>query len=404
MGGSMESHHQILVIGGGNAGLSTSAQLLNKNPGLDIAIVEPSDKHYYQPGWTFVGGGVFDINNTVRNEADYIPQNAEWIKDSADKFEPENNLMITKSGKKISYDFMVVCCGSQLNWHVIKGLPETLGKNGVCSNYSFDIAPYTYECIRNFKGGKAIFTQPSSLIKCGAAPQKIMYLAADNFRKRGILNDSEIFFYTGKPGLLRVKEINAALLEICKKYGINLIFQSNLIEVRGETKEAVVEVTKGEDKEQVTVQFDIMHVAPPMSAPDFIKNSPLAVDGDAQGWIDVDGETLQHKKYKNVYSLGDVANAGDTKTGAAIHKQSPILVGNLLAHLEKRSSGSAYDGYTACPIPTGYGKLMLAEFDHTNKLKPTFPLNPVKERCSMWMLMKYGMPWLYWNRILKGKF
>jgi sulfide:quinone oxidoreductase len=112
---------------------------------------------------------------------------------------------------------------------------------------------------------------------------------------------------------------------------------------------------------------------------------------------------LQHRKYKNIFSLGDVANTGDTKTGAAVHKQAPILVNNLLASMGKKSLSGKYDGYTACPIPTEYGKLMLAEFDHTNTLKPSFPLDPTKERASLWLLMKYGMPWLYWNRILRGK-
>jgi sulfide:quinone oxidoreductase len=398
----MKSHFQILIIGGGNAGISVAAQLLLKKPGLEIGIVEPSEKHYYQPAWTLVGGGVFDINKSVRNEADFIPPQATWIKDGADKFDPENNKVTTISGQDITYDYMVVCCGIQLNWDAIKGLPETLGKNGVCSNYSFDIAPYTYQCIKNFKGGKAVFTQPASLIKCGAAPQKIMYLAADNFRNRSVLSQSDVSFYTGKPGLLRVPEINKALLEISKKYGINLIFQSNLIEVNGEAKEAVIEVTKGDDKEQVTVKFDMIHVCPQMSAPDFIKDSPLAVEGDAQGWVDVNGENLQHNKYKNVFSLGDVANTGDTKTGAAVRHQAPVLVNNLLDAMDQKPPSDSYDGYTACPIPTAYGKLMLAEFDHTNTLKPTFPLDPAKERSSMWYLIRYGLPWLYWNKILKG--
>ncbi len=399
----MQSHHQILIIGGGNAGLSVAAQLLNIKSSLDIGIVEPSDKHYYQPGWTLVGGGVFNKNDTVRNEADYIPQNAKWIRESAETFDPENNLVITKSGEKITYDFMVVCSGIQLNWGLIKGLEETLGKNGVCSNYSFDIAPYTYECIKNFNGGKAVFTQPASMIKCGAAPQKIMYLAADDFRRRSLLSSSDITFYTGKPGLLRVKEIAAALLDICKKFGINLSFQSELIEVRGESKEAVIEVTKAEGKEQITVNFDMLHVAPRMSAPDSIKNSPLAVKEEPQGWVDVDGETMQHNQYKNIFSLGDVANTGDTKTGAAVHKQAPILVKNLMAVMEQKPPVDKYEGYTACPITTAHGKLMLAEFDHTNKLTPTFPLDPTQERTIMWLLIKYGMPWLYWNKILTGK-
>lgn len=400
----MKSHHQILIIGGGNAGISLAAQLLRKNTKLDIAIVEPSEKHYYQPGWTLVGGGVFDINKTVRNEVDYIPPKAKWIKDSADRFEPENNLLRTKSGQQITYDFMVVCCGIQLNLYLIKGLPEALGKNGVCSNYLFNVAPYTYECIKNFKGGKAVFTQPASPIKCGGAPQKIMYLAADNFRKRGILEHSEISFYTGKESLLRVKEFADILLNVAKRYGINLIFKSSLIEIRGETKEAVFEVIKGDSKEQITVQYDMIHVTPLQSAPDFIKNSPLAIKDDPFGWVDVDKYTFQHNRYRNIFSLGDVANLGDTKTGAAIRYQVPIVVRDLLASIERKplSDLPKYDGYTSCPLITGYGKLMLAEFDWDNKLKPTFPFNPTKERYSMWLLKRYILPWFYWNKILRG--
>lgn len=401
----MKNHFQIIIVGGGNAGISVAAQLVQKNAKLDIAILEPSEKHYYQPGWTLVGGGVFDIRNTVRDEADYIPPNVQWIKDSADQFEPENSLLITRSGERITYDYMVVCCGIQLNWDSIKGLSETLGKNGVCSNYSFDIAPYTYECIKSFKGGKAIFTQPASMIKCGAAPQKIMYLAADNFRKRGVVDQSEVFFYTGKPGLLRVKEINAALLEISGRYGIKLIFQSALKEIRGEAREAVIDVPERDGKKEITVHYEMIHVVPTQSAPDSIRNSPLAVHDDPLGWVDVDGKTLQHKRYKNIFSLGDVANAGDTKTGGAVRKQTPVVVSNLISAIEGQPAEgfTKYNGYTVCPITTGYGKLLLAEFDLDNNLMPTFPLDPVQERSSMWMFMRYGMPWMYWNRILKGK-
>jgi sulfide:quinone oxidoreductase len=401
----VKSHYQILIIGGGQAGLSVSARLLAKNSALEIGIVEPSERHYYQPGLTLVGGGVFTLNQIIRSEADFIPSKVTWIKDSAEKFDPDNNLVALKSGGRVTYDFMVVCCGIQVNWDHIKGLQETLGKNGVCSNYHFDMAPYTYQCLKDFKGGKAIFTQPASLIKCGAAPQKIMYLTADNFRRRGLLEKADISFYTGKPGLLRVKEINAALLKIAGRYGINLFFQSNIVEVRGDAREAVFEIKKDDATEVVTVNYEMLHVAPLQSAPNVIKNSPLAVPEDPQGWVDVDMYNFQHKRYGNVFSLGDVASLGDTKTGAAVYKQAPLVVNNLLATMDKKpiDDVTKYMGYTACPLTTGYGKLLLAEFDHENNLTPTFPLDPTKERYSYWLMIKYGMPWMYWNRILKGK-
>ena len=181
----MANHYQILIIGGGNAGLSVASQLLRKRSSLTIAIVDPSEKHYYQPAWTLVGAGIFDVNKTVRNEKDFIPKNTTWIKEAVSEFEPTANKVICASGTEITYDYMIVCPGIQLDWNKIKGLKETLGKNNVSSNYDFNSAPYTWEMIKNFKGGIAVFTNPSTPIKCGGAPHKIMYLAVDYWRKKG---------------------------------------------------------------------------------------------------------------------------------------------------------------------------------------------------------------------------
>lgn len=401
----MKSHYQILIIGGGQAGISIAAKLLVMDSSLEIAIVDPSHKHYYQPGLTLVGGGVFSLEQVIRDEADLIPSKVEWIKDAANQFKPEENLVFLKSGEQISYDYLVVCCGIQLNWDSIKGLKGAVGKGGVCSNYHFELAPYTYECIKGFQGGKALFTQPASLIKCGAAPQKIMYLAADNFRKRGVLAKTDISFYTGKPGLLRVKEINASLLKIAESYGINLFYQANLLEVKGDSKQAVIEVKRGDEREVVTLDYDMLHVTPPQSAPDCIKNSSLATPGEPMGWVDVD-MNFQHKQFPNVFSLGDVANLGDSKTGAALYHQAPLVVNNLIAVMKKQSiaNNTQYNGYTACPLTTAYGKLLLAEFDENSNLTPSIPLlNPAKEHYLYWLLIRYVVPYVYWNRILKGK-
>jgi sulfide:quinone oxidoreductase len=220
----MNNQFQVLVVGGGNAGLSLSALLLLKNPSLRLAIIEPSEKHYYQPAWTLVGGGAFNIQKTERNEADYIPKGATWIKEFADEFFPEKNEVKTKSGIVYSYDYLVVCPGIQLNWSAVKGLVETLGKNGVCSNYSFQTAPYTFECIKNFKGGKAIFHNPHTPVKCGGAPHKIMYLAADYFRKHGILGKADIQYWSGAAKLFAVPVYEKTLLQVVKRGNIKLNF------------------------------------------------------------------------------------------------------------------------------------------------------------------------------------
>lgn len=169
---------------GGNAGLSVASRLLRKTKDHEVTIIDPSEHHYYQPAWTLVGAGVYNIKDTVRRQADYIPKGATWVKDGVKEFFPEDNKVVTEKGVAYYYDAMVVCPGLQLDWQKISGFKETLGKNNVTSNYSFDIAPYTWELIKNFKGGTAVFTNPVGPIKCGGAPHKIMYLACDHWRKQ----------------------------------------------------------------------------------------------------------------------------------------------------------------------------------------------------------------------------
>lgn len=396
----MKNHFQIIIVGGGNAGISVAAQLLRKNSKLDIAIFDPSEKHYYQPAWTLVGSGVFDIQKTARNEADVMPKNAQWIKESVSTFNPSNSSLATNNNI-YTYDYLVVCPGIQLNWDAVKGLSETLGKNNVCSNYSFKTAPYTFECIKNFKGGKAIFHNPHTPVKCGGAPHKIMYMAADYFRKHGVLEKADIQYWSGGTKLFAVEKYEKTLLEVCKRSDIKLNFFQRLEEIDGENKRAKF-VGFGENNKDIEtwVDFDMIHVTPPQSAPDFIKNSPLA---NAGGWVDVDKNTLQHVKYANVFSLGDASGLPTSKTGAAIRKQAPVVVENLLSLINKESLHSNYTGYTSCPLLTGYGKLVLAEFDYNNQPMETFPFDQSKERWSMYMLKKEILPRMYWGQILTGK-
>lgn len=402
----VSQHHQLLVVGGGNAGLSLAAQLLRADGQLDVAILEPSAKHHYQPAWTLVGGGAYDIKDTERAEADYIPKGATWIQDAAATFEPEANTVVTAGGQRLTYDYLVVCPGIQLDWDKIKGAKEALGKNGVCSNYGYELAPYTWECLKSFTGGTALFSAPNTPIKCGGAPQKIMYLACDNWRKRDVLDKADVRFTSGGSILFGVKVFADALQKVVNRYGIKTEFFHNLKEIRGESQEAVYDVVKdGQVVDEVTMKFDLLHVVPPMSAPDFIKHSPLAVPGNPLGWVDVDKHTLQHVRYANIFGLGDATSTPNAKTGAAVRKQVPVVVKNLFSLLKSRglAPNNAYNGYGSCPLITGYGKLILAEFDYDNKPTPTFPFNQTQERFSMWLLKRYGLPWMYWNKILPGK-
>lgn len=397
----MANQYQILIVGGGNAGISTASQLLRKNKDLEIAIIEPSDVHYYQPAWTLVGAGVFDINKTRRAEASVMPVNVKWIKQKVVSFQPESNSLTLDNNVSINYQYLIVAPGIQLNWHEIKGLKETLGKNGVCSNYSFEQAPYTWECIKNFKGGKALFTNPHTPVKCGGAPHKIMWMASDYFRKNDLFDKTEIQYWSGGTRLFGVDKYEKTLKKVAARDDVHINFFTKLIEINGEKKQAkFIGFGEQNKNKEYLVDFDMIHVTPPQSAPDFVKNSPLA---NAAGWVDVDKHTLQHIRYKNIFSLGDASSLPTSRTGAAIRKQVPVLVKNILSVMNEEKPLASYNGYTSCPVLTGYGKLVLCEFDYNNNPTETFPFDQSKERWSMYQLKKKILPWLYWNKILPGK-
>lgn len=396
----MKDHYEILVIGGGTGGLSVAARLRDRPDPPEVAILEPSAKHYYQPLWTLVGGGVFPREDSVRDEADFIPAGVEWIREGADAVDPQRGEVTTTAGRVIAYDFLVVAPGMQLDWEKIPGLAESVGVpgTGVVSNYSYETVPATWEAIRAFRGGAAVFTEPKTPVKCGGAPQKIMYLAEDAFRRAGVRERSTVRFFNAKPTLFTSPYYTPMLAQLCREREMEVNLEHELRELRPDAREAVFrDLAAGED---VVVRYDLIHVTPPMSAPDFVKESPLA---NADGWVEVDRHTLRHVRYPNVFALGDASSLPTSKTGAAIRKQAPVLVENLLAAREGRPPEAVYDGYTSCPVVTGYGKLILAEFDYSKNPTESFPFDQSRERYSMYALKAYALPRMYWHGMLRGR-
>jgi sulfide:quinone oxidoreductase len=421
----MSKHHQVLIIGGGTAGIMTAAQLKRENSSLTVAIIEPAETHYYQPAWTLVGAGTYDMDETARPMSDLIPDGVTWVKDKAMTFDPENNTVKTEVNGDLTYDYLIVAPGLQMDLDGIEGLREALETDSVCSNYIDPLK--TWEIIKNFKGGNALFTQPATPIKCGGAPQKIMYLADDYFRKSGVRNKTEVIYATPGSVIFGVKPFKATMEEVVRRKNIHLKTFYNPVKIDSKNKKVYFRYmqqeeggcTLNEDSDILgeelegemtfVVPYDMLHLAPPQSAPDFVKISPLAhQDGPSKGWMDVDINTLQHNTYKNVFGLGDVAALPTAKTGAAIRKQAPVVVANILhmmadGHLDQKQ----YEGYSSCPLVTGYGKMVLAEFKYNNE-RDSDPflskfVDTSKEKWSMWILKKYGLPWLYWNRMMKGK-
>lgn len=391
--------YDLLIVGGGAAGITIAAMLRGKISG-SIAIIEPAETHAYQPGWTLVGAGVFSLRQTVKNEASLIPKGVEWIKQAAASFEPDAHCVVLADGRRIPYRYLVVCPGLQLDWGKIEGLSETLGRNGVCSNYRGDLAAYTWECIKSFRRGTMIFTQPPMPIKCPGAPQKIAYLAADHLRKTGKRAATEIKFCTALDALFGVAFFVPALKSAMQDHQIAVQYKSVLKKIDGPAKKAIFAVTGADGSvSDMVLDFDMIHVTPPQSAPDFLKGSPIA---NQAGFVEVDQASMQHVTYKNIFGLGDAASTPNSKTAAAVRQQAPVVVRNLIAAMKAEQGRAAYDGYGSCPLTTGYGKIVLAEFSYGGKITPSFPLDPRKPRLSAWLLKTKFLPYLYWSMMLKG--
>lgn len=420
----MDKQCQVLIIGGGTGGIMTAAQLRRKDKHLSITILEPSDTHSYQPAWTLVGAGAFKFSKTKRPESSLIPPGVEWIKDFATTFEPEKNIVHTRQSGPIQYEVLVLATGIQMDVDALPGLKEALATDSVCSNY---LDPEkTFEVLKRFKGGNAVFTQPATPIRCGGAPQKIMYLAEEYFTRSGVRDQTNIIFATPGTVIFGTKDFADELNRILKKKDIRFKPFYKPVQIDGIKKEITFEYIKkdvlvypemldqqvgetSDDPHRITIKYDMLHTAPPQSAPDFIKQSPFAYqDGPNKGWIKVDIKTLQSPDYPNVFALGDSAALPTAKTGAAIRKQAPVVVENVSSILKQmRISEKTYDGYSSCPIVTGYGKMLLCEFKYDN-VRSSDPLlskfvNLAREQWSMWVLKKYGLPWLYWNMMMKGR-
>ncbi|SDZ40540.1 sulfide:quinone oxidoreductase [Jannaschia faecimaris] len=394
---------EIVIVGGGAAGIAVAASLRKRLPRVEIAIIDPADTHYYQPGWTMVGGGIFDAAETARTMGSLIPKDVRWIKAAVAAFEPDADVIILDGCRVVRYDRLIVCPGLKLDWHAVDGLVETLGRNGVTSNYRYDLAPYTWELVQGLSKGRAVFTQPPMPIKCAGAPQKAIYLSADAWKRRGVLGDIDIHFANAGGVLFGVKDYVPALMEYIDLYGVALDFHHNLISVDGPAKIATFQVSHPDTRpERVEMPFDMLHVCPPQTAPDFIRVSPLADDA---GWVTVDQATLRHTRWDNIWSLGDVMNAPNAKTAAAARMQAPVVAANITADIRGRAPVAQYNGYGSCPLTVERGKVVLAEFGYGGTLLPSFPkmlIDGTRPSRAAWLLKEKILPPFYWQGMLRG--
>ncbi|MFF9179727.1 NAD(P)/FAD-dependent oxidoreductase [Streptomyces misionensis] len=398
---TIAGRHRVVVIGGGSAGISVAARL--RRAGVrDVTLVEPSDSHWYQPLWTLVGGGQATLRSTRRAEAAVIPDGVRWIRRHALAVDPDARTVTLSGGAELAYEYLVMAPGLQLDWDAVPGLAEAVGHDRVCSNYAPEYAPRTWDLIRNMRSGTAVFTHPATPLKCGGAPQKIAYLAADHWRRRKVLGRIRVILVIPDATLFKVPEWGRVLEQVADRYGIEVRLRSEMTAVHGDRREVVI-TDHGSGREEI-VSYDLLHAVPPQSAPDWVKSGPLADPASPQGFVAADRHTLRHPRHPEVFTLGDVADLPTSKTGAAVRKQAPVVAANLLDAMRGRRPEQRYDGYTPCPLVTARDRMLLAEFDYDLKPCPTFPLiDTFKERRDMWVFKRYLLPQIYWHGMLTGR-
>uniref|UniRef100_A0A8C5NNB2 Sulfide:quinone oxidoreductase, mitochondrial n=1 Tax=Junco hyemalis TaxID=40217 RepID=A0A8C5NNB2_JUNHY len=395
---AVRDYYEVLVLGGGAGGISMSARMKRRVGAENVAVVEPSKTHYYQPLWTLVGGGAKQLAASARPTESLIPSGVEWIKSRVTALNPDKNYVCLENDIKVSYKYLIIALGISLHYEKIKGLPEGFKHPKIGSNYSVQTVEKTWRALQDFNEGNAIFTFPNTPVKCAGAPQKIMYLADAYLRKTGKRSKANIIFNTSLGVIFGVKKYADALLEIIKDKNIVVNYKRNLIEVRADKQEAVFEKLDIPGETEI-FQYEMLHVTPPMGPPAVLIDSPVS---DASGWVDVDKETLQHKKYPNVFGIGDCTNLPTSKTAAAVAAQSGVLDKTISLVMKNKLPVKKYDGYTSCPLVTAYNKVILAEFDYDGQPLETFPIDQSKERRTMYHMKADMMPLLYWNALLKG--
>lgn len=426
-----DKHIKLLVVGAGTGGIMVLSRLRRHFPNASITIIAPNEKHLYQPSQVFVAAGIQTIDDMIDDNKNYIDDDVNWIKDEVASFQPKQNSVTTRSGEKVTYDYMVVATGIVYHYEKIKGLTkEDIGTHGISSVYLNDMEKGTakggeltwkwFNAVKKSsqegKNPTVIYTAPNTPIKCGGAPQKILYLSADYLKKEKL--SANFIYATSKTKLFGIKAIEDSLIKVQKRYDkITNKFGHNLIEINVKNKVATFEHTyeiKGEydedlqeydtslKKEIVTLDYDFIHIVPPMSPPKALVDSTLGWQkGIGNGWLEVDLHTMQHKRYENIFGIGDVCGIPLGKTGGSTRHQAPIVVDNLISVVEKKTLKEKFDGYTVCPLKTQYGEILLAEFNYKG-LAPSFPLDAEKPRAMWWYFDLYMIKPMYWNLMLKG--
>jgi sulfide:quinone oxidoreductase len=379
---------RILIVGGGSAGIMTAARLRNalSMDEAEITIVDRSDKHYYQPGYTLIPFGLEEVENLIKPMKDVIPAGCDFIQDEVVSFNFDNNYVETKGGERLEYDYLVLATGAKLVMEEIEGLAENLYKNGIHTFYTLEGAVKLKEALEEFEGGDFVTVQAPIPFKCPGAPIKFTLLADDYFRRKGIRNNVNITITSALPAIFSREPYASKLDAMFRDRNINT--KSGFTPSEIDPEEKVVRSWEGDE-----LHYDLLVVVPPNEGESIYEGTGIA---DATNFVMADKHKLQLEKYPNVFVLGDCANYPTSKTASGARKQAEILVKNLLAVMKGEEPKARYTGHIICPIITRFGKAMFAEFDYEKSI------SPAQEMWSNWVIKVYMLRPMYWSLMLRG--
>ncbi|ENO79669.1 NAD(P)/FAD-dependent oxidoreductase [Thauera sp. 63] len=404
---SLKTSARIVIAGSGLGGLAIASRLSRELDGAKITIIDRKEIHNYQPGYTLVATGIWPVGKVSDRNADLVPAGVEWVREMVAEFDPEANAVVTDSGKRIEYDYLVVATGLHLDFAQIEGMDvAAIGTNGLgCVYPSPEAAQATWMAMDRFRqqGGHALMTLPATPLKCAGAPLKMTFMIADRLKQAGTRAASKIDFHSALGNIFSVPRINEEVLRRWAELDIPVTFNSKLVAVDIGSRRATVTSPEGERTE---IDYDFIHVVPPMRAPDSVKNSPLSwKEGGfaAGGWLEVDPKTLRHRRFPNVFGIGDINGTAKGKTAATVKKSAPLVAQHLIEVIAGREPSLVFDGYTSCPLLLREGSALLIEFDYENNLTPSLPMiDPLQDSYFAWV-MKYRLLKPAYMAVAKGR-
>jgi sulfide:quinone oxidoreductase len=403
----LKSSARIVIAGAGAAGLAAASHLANRLDGAKITLIDARKEHFYQPGFTLVAAGIKPVSYPLSTTREYVPDGVELVEERVVEFDPEGNKVVTESGKPYPYDFLIVATGLKLDYDAIPGMDvEQIGNNGLGSIYHSPAkAEATWRAMSNFadSGGVGVFLRPGTEMKCAGAPLKYAFITDDHLRRRGNRGKAEIIYNANNKALFSVPIVHEKVRMLFEERGVKVNYERVLESIDLAKKLAVFKTPIG----PVELQYDFINVIPPMRAPDSVRNSPLPWQEGGwakDGWIEVDKHNLRHKRFDNVFAVGDVAGVPKGKTAASVKWQVPVAVDHLLASIAGKESAAVYNGYTSCPLITRLGQAMLIEFDYKDNLTPSFPgiIAPLEELWISWVMKTMALKPTYLS-MLRGR-